>query len=62
MYYCIACLACVHVGLRFAVGVGSSGACMLHVLILMFILSKSAMPRTKDNTNNINSLEKKKTT
>ena len=29
---------CVYVGLHFAVGVGSSGACMFHVLILMFIL------------------------
>ena len=26
---------CVHVGLRFAVDVGSSGVCMFHVLILM---------------------------
>ena len=31
-------LACVHVCLRFAVGVGSSGVCMCHVLILMSIL------------------------
>ena len=30
---------CVHVGLRFAVGVGSSGVCVFHVLILMFILA-----------------------
>ena len=29
---------CVHVCLRFAVDVGSSGVCMFHVLILMFIL------------------------
>ena len=29
---------CVQVCLRFAVGVGSSGVCMFHVLILMFIL------------------------
>ena len=29
---------CVHVCLRFAVGVGSSGVCMFHVLIVMFIL------------------------
>ena len=29
---------CVHVCPRFAVGVGSSGVCMFHVLILMFIL------------------------
>ena len=29
---------CVHVGLRFAVGVGSSGVCMFHVLILMPVL------------------------
>ena len=29
---------CVHVCLHFAVDVGSSGACMFHVLILMFIL------------------------
>ena len=29
---------CVHVCLRFAVGVGPSGVCMFHVLILMFIL------------------------
>ena len=29
---------CVHVGLRFAVGVGSSGVCTFHVLILMSIL------------------------
>ena len=29
---------CVHVCLRFAVGVGSSGVCMFHVLILMSIL------------------------
>ena len=28
---------CVHVCLHFAVGVGSSGVCMFHVLILMFI-------------------------
>ena len=28
----------VHVGLRFDVGVGSSGVCMFHVLILMSIL------------------------
>ena len=31
-------LECVHVCLRFAVGVGSSGVCMFHVLNLMFIL------------------------
>ena len=31
-------LGCVHVGLRFAVDVGSSGVCMCHVLILMSIL------------------------
>ena len=30
---------CVHVCLRFAVGVGSSSVCMFHVLILMFILA-----------------------
>ena len=29
---------CVRVCLRFAVGVGWSGVCMFHVLILMFIL------------------------
>ena len=29
---------CVHICLCFAVGVGSSGVCMLHVLILMPIL------------------------
>ena len=29
---------CAHVCLRFAVGIGSSGVCMFHVLILMFIL------------------------
>ena len=29
---------CVHVCLRSAVGVGSSGVCMFHVLILMSIL------------------------
>ena len=29
---------CVHVYLHFAVGVGSSGICMFHVLILMSIL------------------------
>ena len=29
---------CVHVCLRFAVDVGSSGVCMFHVLILMSIL------------------------
>ena len=29
---------CVHVCLRFSVGVGSSGVCMFDVLILMFIL------------------------
>ena len=29
---------CVHVCLRFAVDVGSSGLCMFHVLILMSIL------------------------
>ena len=29
---------CVHVCLHFAVDVGSSGVCMFHVLILMFIL------------------------
>ena len=29
---------CVHVCLHFAVGVGSSGVCMFHVLILMSIL------------------------
>ena len=29
---------CVHVCLRSAVGVGSSGVCVFHVLILMFIL------------------------
>ena len=29
---------CVHVCLRFAVDVGSSGVCMCHVLILMSIL------------------------
>ena len=29
---------CVHVCPRFAVGVGSSGVCMFHALILMFIL------------------------
>ena len=29
---------CVHVCLRFAVGVGSSGVCMFHVLIVVFIL------------------------
>ena len=31
-------LECVRVCLRFAVGVGSSGVCMFHVLTLMFIL------------------------
>ena len=31
-------LGWAHVCLRFAVGVGSSGVCMFHVLILMFIL------------------------
>ena len=31
-------LRCVHVCLRFAVGVGSSGVCVFHVLILMSIL------------------------
>ena len=31
-------LGCAQVCLRFAVGVGSSGVCMFHVLILMFIL------------------------
>ena len=30
---------CVHVCLRFAVDVGSSGVCMFHVLILMSILA-----------------------
>ena len=29
---------CVHVCLCFAVGIESSGVCMFHVLILMFIL------------------------
>ena len=29
---------CVHVCLRFSVGVGSSGVCMFDVLILVFIL------------------------
>ena len=29
---------CVHVCLRFAAGIGSSGVRMVHVLILMFIL------------------------
>ena len=29
---------CVRVRLHFAVGVGSSGVCMFHVLSLMFIL------------------------
>ena len=29
---------CVHVYLHVAVGVGSSGVCMFHVLILTFIL------------------------
>jgi len=29
---------CVHVCLRFAVGVGLSGVCMFHVLIVMLIL------------------------
>ena len=29
---------CVNVCLHFAVGVGSSGACMFHVLISIFIL------------------------
>ena len=29
---------CVHVGLRFAVGVALSGVCMFHLLIVMFIL------------------------
>ena len=44
MYCCIACLVaiiipgCVHVCLHFAVGFGSSGVCMLHVLIVMSIL------------------------
>ena len=28
---------CVHVCLRFAVGLGSSGVCMFHALILMFV-------------------------
>ena len=43
-YYCIACLncmncsGCVHVYLHFAVGVGSSGVCTFHVLIVMSIL------------------------
>ena len=31
-------LGCVHVCLCFSVGVGSSGVCMFHVLILMSIL------------------------
>ena len=31
-------LGCVHVYLHFAVGVGSSGICMFHVLILMSFL------------------------
>ena len=31
-------LGCVHVCLRFAVDVGSSGVCMFHVLIMMSIL------------------------
>ena len=31
-------LGCVHVCLHFAVGIGSSGVCMFHVLILMSIL------------------------
>ena len=31
-------LGCVHVCQRVAVGVGSSGVCMFHDLILMFIL------------------------
>ena len=31
-------LGCVHVCLRFAVGVGVSGVCMFHVLIAMFTL------------------------
>ena len=31
-------LECVHVCLHFAVGVGSSGVCVFHVLILMSIL------------------------
>ena len=31
-------LGCVHVCLRFAVGVGSSGVSVFHVLILMSIL------------------------
>ena len=30
---------CVHIYLCFAVGDGPSGACMFHVLILMFILA-----------------------
>ena len=29
---------CVHICLRFAVGVGLSGVCMFHVLTVMFIL------------------------
>ena len=29
---------CVHICLHFAVGAGSSGVCMFHVLILMSIL------------------------
>ena len=29
---------CVHVCLRFALGVGSSGVCLFHVLILISIL------------------------
>ena len=29
---------CVHVCLRFAVGVGSSGVCMFHVLIVMLFI------------------------
>ena len=32
-------LGSVHVCLHLAVGVGSSGICMFHVLILMFILA-----------------------
>ena len=31
-------LGCVHVCLRFAVGVGLSGVCMFHVLIVIFIV------------------------
>ena len=29
---------CMHVCLHFAVGAGSSGVCVFHVLILMFVL------------------------